>query len=169
MAESFRVNPSARGQIALHLLGGGKGVGEAAREARRLGISEAVVASPTVPRLVAVDRMNAADVLLVMNISRAGYELVIPGKTVQCMSRGKPILGLMGDCEAASILRRSGLATIVDPDDVAGVTQALLGYLRQRDRLSEVFRPDWEYISGFSRSAMAQRYYDLLVSVAESG
>jgi hypothetical protein len=73
----------------------------------------------------------------------------------------------MGECEAADIIRRSGLATIVEPTDVDGMARALLGFSQRREQLPELFRPDREYIAGFSRPAMARKVHEVLLSLAQ--
>ena len=84
------------------------------------------------------------------------YDMQIPGKIFQYLACGKPILGLMRETEAASILRESGLGLIRANADIPGIAAALLELWAQRGALSDRFKPNWEFIKSFSVSATAR-------------
>jgi glycosyltransferase involved in cell wall biosynthesis len=162
MALAFREEPAARGQIHLELLGAGKGAEESEKLAEIAGVPEAVAVTPQVQPSEAVAAMDRADVLVLIKYPDTSHNLQVPGKTFPYLGRGKPILGLMVECEAAELLRRSGLGLMVGPEEVPALADQLLDLWRQRDELSRAFVPDWDYISQFSRSRTAERINALL-------
>lgn len=158
--------PAAGDQIRLELLGTGRSAEPSLSLARELGIADAVVALPQVPVAEAVSAMDASDVLV--TVMEPWRTMQIPGKIYHYMGRGKPILAIMAECEAADILCRSGLATVFSHEDVGGIAGHLHQLWKDRDRLPELYKPDWDYIRRFSRSAMAKRMDELLRSVRSS-
>ncbi len=156
IAEVVKRDASAQGRIILRLIGGRRGGIEAAELAGKLGIPWAVELLPQLPARICLDQMDRADILVAIKFDDAEYDLQVPGKILQYLGRGKPILGLMRETEAAEILRRSGLGRVVANSDVNGIAAALLEFWNQRDALPTRFQPDWGYIRQFSASAMAQ-------------
>lgn len=156
------------GHLRLDLIGGGPHAARLVRLAARLGIEESVIACPQLPLAQAVQEMDSADVLVVIKFADPAYQFQIPGKTFQYLGRGKPILGLMDDCEAADILRRSGLGTIARPGEVDDIARCLVHYWQHRESLAELYRPDWNYIRQFSRDQLAQELDALFAHIISS-
>lgn len=167
LQRGLEMEPTMRGQVVVDLLGGGAGVAEATQQARTLGMADVITARGEVPQAEALRAMDEADVLVVIKYPDPRYNLQIPGKTFQYMGRGKPILGIMGECEAAEVLRPSGLAEIFEHSDIEGLARQIVYYWRNRERLPELYKPNWEYIKQFSRSAMAKRLNALLTELVE--
>jgi len=157
LALAFERNPGCRGGVRLRLLGGGVGADHAVALARSLGIPEAVEARPEVPHEQALAEMDRSDVLVVIKHSEPRYDMQIPGKLFEYLGRGKPILGVMRETEAAEILRRSGLGRVVGNDDVEAIARHILEMWEARHDLGALFVPDLAYISGFSVAAMANK------------
>ena len=58
-----------------------------------------------------------------------------PGKTYEYLASGTPILAAVPDGDARDILEEAGVATIVRPDDVAGISAGIsdeIGRFRAR-------------------------------------
>jgi glycosyltransferase involved in cell wall biosynthesis len=165
LARAVEVSSECREQVRLQLLGGGRGIPEAVRLAHELGIPEMVVATPTVPASEADQRMAETDVLVVIKFPDPAFNMQIPGKLFRYFGFGKPILGVMGECEASDILRRSRLGIVVSHEDTDGIAHHVLRLLEQRNRLRELYRPDLEYITQFSQSSMAAKVGSLLDSL----
>jgi hypothetical protein len=161
MALAIGTVPAMRGNMVLQLLGAGPGVAEALTTADECGISGAVSHLGEVPHHECIKRMDAADVLVVIKFEDSRFNMQVPGKVFQYLGRAKPILGIMRDCEAATILRASGLAAITDHEPQA-VASAITQFWNCRRAFSEAFRPNWEYIRQFSRSSMAERVDSVL-------
>jgi len=75
-------------------------------------------------------RINAlADVLLVQLKDLDFFRATIPSKTQVCLASGKPIvMAVAGD--AADLIRRSGAGLVCDPEDAAGMANAVLALFR---------------------------------------
>lgn len=157
MAEAFRRRPELKGKLRVKLLGGGVGAEEAVALAESLGVPGAVEAASQVAPEQCLLEMDAADVLVVIKLADEKFDLQVPGKLFQYLDRGKPILGIMRDCEAAQILTRSGLGLVVKHSDVDGMATALTDLWNQRDGGVSRFQPDWEYIRSFSLTSMAEK------------
>lgn len=163
LALALSEDPSVR--VGLRLVGGGKGGREAGDLARSLGIGSAVEVLPVVPPDVARCHMEEADVLLVIKYADPRFDMQIPGKLFEYLGMGKPILGIMGENEAAEILRRSGLGIIVRHDDAASIAGAIRTLWQQRRVLQEMYHPNWEYVLAFSRDRMMNRLDGVLRAV----
>lgn len=94
--------------------------------AARYGLNDRLRTMPYVPHADAVRRMKSATMLL-LSINRVkGSEGIVTGKVYEYVATGRPVLGLgpvMGD--AARVLHESGAGTMLDFDDVAGITAHL--------------------------------------------
>lgn len=79
----------------------------------------------------------------------------VPGKIFESLKTGKPIIGLMPkDCEAADILRSSGLGIIHEANDNEGLRDSLIR-LWDAWRIGEsVVSPNWAVIEDFSLSRL---------------
>ena len=137
------------------LFGAGAGGEEAFDIAKQVGVEWAVEVRPQLPQSECNLEMDRADVLVAVKFDDPQYDMQIPGKIFQYLARGKPILGLMRETEAASILRRSGLGLVRANSDVPGIAAALLELWDHRGALNERFKPNWEFIKSFSVSATA--------------
>lgn len=162
LAMAFEMKPEARGRIELHLLGTGQGIEQAVKLGAELGIPESVVVKPQVSAVEATRAMDESDVLLLLKFPDLEHNLQVPGKTYHYMGRGRPILGLMHECEAAEILRGSGLGLVLRHEDTEGIARTIVELWRNRQDPSVVVQPDWDYISQYSESAMAARLDELL-------
>lgn len=104
--------------------------------------------------------LAAADILVVpLGLHIPG---AVPSKLYEAMASGKPVV-LVASGEAATIVREHEAGIVVEPNDVAGLAQALRT-LRQdadlRRRLGENGRRAAE--REFDRPAIAQRFIDRL-------
>jgi hypothetical protein len=171
VAEACRQQPALRGKLVLRLLGAGAGGEEAFDIAKQLGIEAAVEGLPQLPQSECNLEMDRADVLVAIKFDDPQYDLQIPGKVFQYLARGKPILGLMRETEAASILRQSGLGLVRANSDIPGIAAALLELWDHRGALGDRFKPNWEFIKSFSVSATARSLDDELSKIlcARSG
>jgi glycosyltransferase involved in cell wall biosynthesis len=161
LAKTCEIHPGARELIRLELLGAGPGGYEALRTAEDLGIAAMVKVLDEVPPDDCRARMDAADVLVVIKFEDEAFNSQIPGKLFQYFGRGKPILGVMGECEAAEILRRTGLG-INAPASDTGALSAAICRLVLNDRGRPPLVPDWSYVRSFSRTAMLNKLAGVL-------
>jgi hypothetical protein len=166
IAEAVKANHDLRGKIQLRLIGAANGGTEAIELARELSIPWAVELLPQMPHAECLAQLDRAHALVVIKFDDAEYDLQIPGKTFLYLGRGKPILGIMRETEAARILRLSGIGMVRDHSDIVGTAAALFRLWLHRNELGTEFRPDWEYIRQFSLTAMSEKFNLELSGVA---
>jgi len=155
LADVIKQQPALRNIFQLKLIGSGPGGVEARRIAQKYNISDNVQLLPEMPHSEVLKQMNDADVLVVIKFDNSAYDMQIPGKLFEYLGRGKPILGVMRDCEAADILRKSGLGVIAQDNDVGNISRLIRTMLDHRDILHSLYAPKWAYISTFSQAAMS--------------
>ncbi|MBN1551755.1 hypothetical protein JW979_09810, partial [bacterium] len=107
IARLVKRSPDVGNRINLRLVGRGNGVEEAIELAKELDIADRISREYQVTLSESIDEMNRADVLVLIKFPGEKHNMQIPGKAFQYLGRGKPILGIMGDCEAAHIIKRS--------------------------------------------------------------
>jgi glycosyltransferase involved in cell wall biosynthesis len=80
----------------------------------------------------------------------------------EIMAMAKPIVGSLRG-EAADILRRSGGAIVVEPEDSSAVAQAILRLYHQPCQAQEMGRRGREFvIEHYSRRSLAARYLNVM-------
>jgi len=168
LAEFLKQRPEARAHTRLRFLGGSGGSGVAESIAAEVGISDVLESLAEQPPAAAIRTMDSADVLVVVNYANEWALSCVPGKVPQYMSRGKPILGVTPPCEAADIIRQSGLGVVAPPNDPEAVARILSHYWEHRSELGELFRPNWDYINQFSHTAAMARIHGLLEEAVAS-
>lgn len=157
--------PGIRGRVLLQLLGGGPGGEEAATFAGELGTPESVELGGVVSHNQAIAAMDVANVLVVIKFTDPSMVHQIPGKLFEYLGRRKPILGIMGECEAADIIRKSGLGVTFRHDQIDEIAAYILRYARSPELLENDFKPNESYIAQFSVSAMAKKLNAFLENV----
>jgi hypothetical protein len=148
-------------QIHFLFVGEGAEKERLARQAREAGLKNAqfldAVGKETVKEFYAL-----ADVCLVPLRDIPLFETFIPSKMFEIMAMAKPIVGSLRG-EAADILRRSGGAIVVEPEDSSAVAQAILRLYHQPCQAQEMGRRGREFvIEHYSRRSLAARYLNVM-------
>lgn len=92
--------------------------------------------------------------------------LQVPGKVFESLRAGKPVLGIMPkDCEAAKILRRSGLGFIHESTDIDGIRNTLTHLWRAWKEGRSIVTPDEGYISQFSVERLPEKIRSIFNAV----
>ena len=104
-----------------------------------------------------------ADVCLVPLKDIPLFETFIPSKMFEMMSMARPIVGSLRG-EAADILRRSGGALVVEPENSHELTQAILRLYRQEEEgRREMGQRGRDFVTAhYSRQALAASYLDVM-------
>ncbi len=104
-----------------------------------------------------------ADICLVPLRNIPLFDAFIPSKLFEMLAMGRPIIGSLRG-EAAEILKRSGAALIVEPEDSHALADAVLDlYRRPAEARREMGRRGHEFVvSHYSRQTLATRYLDLM-------
>ncbi|MCX7049959.1 MAG: hypothetical protein NTX50_31310 [Candidatus Sumerlaeota bacterium] len=162
MKSCFDRHPELQGKLIFRIAGGQKGGEEVLDLAYTLGIPKSVELLEGVDHKTALCLMDQADMLLAIKYPDPRYNLQIPGKVFDYLGRRKPIIGIMGDCEAADILKQSGLGTVFDHEDVDGLADFLFQSYCQRQSVKMQYTPNEQYIEGFSSWAMVSQVNRIL-------
>lgn len=108
-----------------------------------------------------------ADVCLVPLRDIPLFETFIPSKMFEMMAMAKPIVASLRG-EAAEILRRSGGATVVEPEDSRAIAQAILRLYEHQDEAHEMGRRGRRFVvENYSRRALAERYLKVIESAVD--
>lgn len=80
---------------------------------------------------------------------------------------GRPVVGSVRG-EAADILRRSGGALLVEPEDSRAIAGAVLGLSRDAERAREMGRRGREFVvANYSRRSLAAAYLSVIEGAVE--
>jgi glycosyltransferase involved in cell wall biosynthesis len=109
-----------------------------------------------------------ADVCLVPLKDIPLFKTFIPSKMFEIMAMARPIIGSVRG-EAADILRCSGGALVVEPEDGLAIAQAVLQLYRNQNQARELGRQGREFVAAhYSRRVLAAAYIDVMkLAIAE--
>ena len=104
------------------------------------------------------DYYSLADVCLVPLRNIPLFDAFIPSKMFEIMAMGRPIVGALRG-EAAEILRRSGGAVVVEPEDSGAIAGAIRSLARDREKAGAMGREARRFVeASHSRRALAAEY-----------
>ena len=164
MKRAFEKDPTIANKCCFQLLGGWRGAKDARRLAEKLNISQAVEIRDAVPYAQSIEAMNRADILVIIKFPDPEFACVIPGKLFQYFGRNKPILGIMGKCEASELIRDSGMGMTFDFDEIDEIASFIIRYSQTPEKLRDDFTPNISFIKQFSTSSMAKKLDQILSS-----
>jgi glycosyltransferase involved in cell wall biosynthesis len=108
-----------------------------------------------------------ADLCLVPLRAIPQFDAFIPSKMFEIMSMGRPILASLTG-EAAGILRRSGSAKVVSPEDDEALANAIGEMSSRPGMLAEMGAAGRKFVeSSYSRRQLASRYLDVIRDATE--
>ena len=108
---------------------------------------------------------NLADVCLVPLRNIPLFKTFIPSKMFEIMGCGRPILASL-EGEAADILRRSGGAVIIPPEDSNRMSQEILMLARDKERCLALGDKGRKFVlENFDRTVLARRYLQLMEGI----
>jgi glycosyltransferase involved in cell wall biosynthesis len=126
---------------------------------RELQLESSVRMTPPVPHQQCMQCLLESDVLIVI---QPGTRLQVPVKLYEYMPFRKPILALAPSGALTAIAEGSGLGVVVEPEDEAGIEEALCEFYDNRDHLGERFRADVDYIGRFDGEAVSRQLQRIL-------
>jgi glycosyltransferase involved in cell wall biosynthesis len=151
----------ARDEVSVELIGScesseGRGMADLVSEA---GIEGCVEMRGRLSHSETLRRLLQSDLLLLL-----AEELVvqIPGKTFEYLKTRRPILALACEGAVARLLRRTGGAWVVNPNDQPGVINAVRECYRLWKWRQPGPAPDPRIVEGFDRRRTTARIADLL-------
>jgi glycosyltransferase involved in cell wall biosynthesis len=108
----------------------------------------------------------ASDVCLVPLRNVPLFQGFIPSKMFEIMASGKPIIASLAG-EPAEILRQSGGAVVIPPEDVDSLTEAIVQLRDEPERIRSMGEAGFRYVSEYyTRSMLARRYEDILHEIS---
>ena len=163
VAERLRTDPR------FHFLFVGEGAEKDALEAKARSLAlENVTFRDAVPREEVPALYRTADVVLVPLRAVPLFRSFIPSKMFEILACGRPILASL-EGEAAEILRASGAALVVPPEDVDALAAALARLAGDPALRSELASRGRPYVAGhFDRRQLASRYVEVLEAVVRA-
>jgi len=133
-------HPQCAQELRFHFIG--EATEAVAQEAVALGISEMVSTSKATSQDVLAQLSAKAHAFLLLErpASMRGHELLAGAKLFGYLKSGKPIIGVLPNCEARNILQRIGVTMIADADstsDIVTILRQLVDAWR-KDALSQL-------------------------------
>lgn len=151
-------------RIRFAFVGDGAQKDELVARARELALDNVRFHS-SVPRDEVPALYRSADVCLVPLRAVPLFRGFIPSKMFEILACGRPVLASL-EGEAAEILRESGAAIVVSPEDVDALAAALRRLADEPALRAELARHGRPYVAeNFDRRQLARRYLEILESL----
>ncbi|MBI4552692.1 MAG: glycosyltransferase family 4 protein [Candidatus Latescibacteria bacterium] len=149
----FTLRPDLRGRITVRFIGPGDPSLDAT--VRQHHLNDTVEIWPYQPHRKSLEALASSDVLLLIDAPE--FNVNIPGKVFEYLRAGQPILALVPEGATADLLRETGGAMIVHPEDITAIADALLTlYDRRRTRPPEAI-PNQAVVARFERRQLTGR------------
>ncbi len=114
-----------------------------------------------VSHAVSLQIQSEADALLLTSAKlEGGKDCFIAGKTFEYLTMGKPILAYTAEGAQKDLLKGTGLALFLDPDQPNEAATILLGLLQQ----GKTFTPDVNYLRSFERKKLTSKLAEIINS-----
>ena len=122
--------------------------------AREMGLGGSVEVLGPLPRRETLRRLLDSNLLLLLGHN---YTVQIAGKLYEYLRSGRPILALAPAGAQTDLLRATGGAWIVEPDDLAGAVEAVRDAYRRWQAGQNGPEADARLVSGFDRRVLVSR------------
>jgi glycosyltransferase involved in cell wall biosynthesis len=153
IAEMVAENPDVARDLRVTLVGAKRGKYDA--DLAALGLTERVRYPGWVAHGRSLQYLRESDVLLMCQLTQAGGgSEKLSGKSFEYLYLQKPILCLTVPGVTADLMLESGLGTVVDPADQAGIKAALERFYAER---GGGMRGDADVIARFDRRRLTER------------
>jgi glycosyltransferase involved in cell wall biosynthesis len=143
-----------RSAIQVRLVGN---VGQSTMDlVRTMGLADVVEIIGYVAHRQSVGYVLGADVLLLIIAPGPGSEGVLTGKIFEYLAARRPILALTPPSAAADLIRESRSGVVVDPENVAAISDQLVALLRQWQLGTLVCDSDPAVVARFDRRRLTE-------------
>ena len=113
--------------------------------------------------------MRHAAALALLGHGGQADSLLYTGKIYEYLSSGRPVLGIVEEGPAASLIREANAGPVLRPGDVEGVARSIAGWLAAwRGGTGPTVRPLGAFLSAYERRTIAARAASILSEIAES-
>jgi glycosyltransferase involved in cell wall biosynthesis len=164
----FEKRPEATGQVKLRFVGGGPGLSDIVEERGALSLESSVSVEGQVRPEEIRQEMAEADCLVLMQSPGPRYRSVVPGKLFGLLAAEKPILAILPEGEAATIVRESGLGLLAPPGDERAIADHLVHLWDSKVSGESLMVPVRSHISRFSQENMGQQLQRLFDSITST-
>lgn len=134
----------------------------------RLDLREHIKLLPQVPREESLRHMMQADVLVLLQQSKA-FKPLIPAKAFDYLMTGKPVLTIAPPGATASLMHKLDAGVVVPPDDIDGMKSALLGFYQAHEMGKNPLGVDRARLLAFSRRKLTEQLALLLNDLGSFG
>lgn len=151
-------------QLVLRIVGSGADLPHLQERARTQNLP--VIFHPTVARTQLQETYEWADIEIVSLKDTKPFHWTVPSKIFELLSTQRRIIGLVAG-EAARILERSGVSSVVPPQDARALADELKGLVNDRSQLEVSTMGRFLLYNDFSYDALARRYLTALERVQD--
>ncbi len=152
------------GKLLLRFIGNtGK---ELALFVKKLGLDDMVEIRGYLPHRESLSHLIAADILLLIIGSGHGTEAVYTGKIFEYLAAHKTILCLANDGVASRLIREAQAGTIVPPDDISAISNALGQLYKSWADQTLKIAPDLSVVARFNRQLQTRQLADILNKIS---
>ena len=153
-----------REQVKLRIVGSGADLPVLQAEAARRSLD--VDFQPPVPRANLQETYRWADVEIVSLKDTKPFRHTVPSKIFELLSTQRKIIGLVAG-EAATILRRSGVSTVVPPQNAQALADALEGLIGNTKELAVGTTGRFLLYNDYNYGTLSHRYLAKLERVVD--
>jgi len=160
VAKALPVAPHLR----LHLMVRGESAPGLKQLAQDLGVADHVLFSPTVPVDQVADFVERGDISIIPYRADGFMDLVLPTKAYECALMRRPMIA--SDTVAMRSMFRPVSVKFCAPSSMDEFAEAILDLYRHPERRAQLVANAEQDYEKFRWEAMAERYRELLVSLA---
>ncbi|HZI89755.1 MAG TPA: glycosyltransferase, partial [Candidatus Polarisedimenticolia bacterium] len=158
-------DPSARDDLRVRFTGGNEEIGP--RERERYALGNVLEFRPSEPHIASLVSMRRAGALVLLGHGGSADALLYTGKLYEYLSSGRPILAILDEGPAATLIRDAGAGVVLNSRDVPGALGVLERWLadaRAGKDLATHVEPG--RLSALERQKMAARAARILAEIA---
>jgi len=133
---------------------------------KKLGLDDMVEIRGYLPHRESLSHLIAADILLLIIGSGHGTEAVYTGKIFEYLAAHKTILCLANDGVASRLIREAQAGTIVPPDDISAISNALGQLYKSWADQTLKIAPDLSVVARFNRQLQTRQLADILNKIS---
>lgn len=121
------------------------------------------------PHRDSIQMLYNSDILLLIIGKVEGAENFYSGKIFEYIRADRPVLALVPEKGAAAqVIRETNCGKVVDPDNIKGISQALIEYYKEWGQGQTSHKPDWARIEKYSRKSQAGELAKIIQDLSKS-
>ena len=162
----FKEQLKIRSSFRLELAGSGPGFDEVVQLSSEKKLDSNIMLKGVISGHKVSDLLERATAIIIVQENKSALQVL--GKVFESLKAGKPIVGIMSkDCEAAEILRRSGLGFIHESHDIEGLRDTLIRLWEAWRENQPLVKPNQAVIQGFSLQRLPEKLTHVLQGVVD--